>query len=85
MDHDLLLKIYALLERTEETNENTEYDPADDPLVESLISLVKAKGKTSISEDFETPYIHPMITVQKWAAELKQIVSDSLNEYGPRN
>ena len=85
MSRDLLLKMYALLERTEETNEDTEYDPADDAVVEALIALVKNKEKTSISEDFETPYIHPMITVQKWAVELKQIVGEALTEYETGN
>jgi hypothetical protein len=72
--------MYTFLEKTAENNEATSFDSVQYPIVEDLIALVKAKGKTSIAEDFETPYVHPMITVQKWVTELKGLVSETLSQ-----
>lgn len=80
MDRESLLKMYTFLEKTADNNEATSFDSSQDPIVEDLIALVKAKGKTSIAEDFETPYVHPMITIQKWVEELKGIVSETLRQ-----
>ena len=80
MDRESLLKMYTFLEKTADNNEATFFDSSQDPIVEDLIALVKAKGKTSIAEDFETPYVHPMITIQKWVEELKGIVSETLRQ-----
>jgi GTPase Era involved in 16S rRNA processing len=80
MDNASLLKIYQFLEKTAETNEATTFDASQELMLEQLMALVKAKGKTSIAEDFATPYVHPMITVQKWVEELKLIVRDALLE-----
>ncbi|KQS26772.1 hypothetical protein [Dyadobacter sp. Leaf189] len=80
MTQEELLRLAAFLEQTAETNEDTEFDSSQDYLVEELIRLVKEKGKTSIVEDFETPYVHPMITVQKWVEELKLLVAQTLGE-----
>ncbi|KAA0993651.1 hypothetical protein [Dyadobacter aurulentus] len=79
-DRQLLLKMHGFLEETAATNEDTTFDPDQEYLVEALIRLVKARGKTSIAEDFDTPYLHPMLTVQKWVEELKLIVADTLAE-----
>ncbi|WP_031527114.1 hypothetical protein [Dyadobacter crusticola] len=78
MDHQELLRLASFLDEIAETNEDTEFDSSQEYLVEGLIRLVKEKGKTSIVEDFETPYVHPMITVQKWVEELKLLVAQSL-------
>ncbi|WP_439559718.1 hypothetical protein [Dyadobacter sp.] len=80
MTQEELLRLAEFLEQTAETNEDTEFDSSQDYLVEGLIRLVREKGKTSIIEDFETPYVHPMITVQKWVEELKLLVAQSLRE-----
>ena len=80
MDQELLLKINSFLEKTAENNESTEFDASDDYLVAAIIKLVKEKGKTSVVEDFETPFVHPMITIQKWVEELKLIVRETLAE-----
>jgi hypothetical protein len=78
MNRETLLKLYAFLEKTADSNEATTFNATEDPMVEDLISLVKAQGKTSIAEDFEMPFVHPMITIQKWVEELKLIVRESL-------
>ncbi|WP_221391735.1 hypothetical protein [Dyadobacter sp. NIV53] len=75
-----LIKIKDFLSRVSETNEDTQYDPSQENIVDAIITLVKELEKTSIVEDFNVPYIHPMITVQKWSVELKEIVSDLLAE-----
>ena len=75
-----LIKIQEFLSVVSETNEDTEYDPSQEYIVNSVIELVKQHGNTSITEDFDVPYIHPMITIQKWIEELKLIVNDVLRE-----
>ena len=75
-----LIKIQEFLSVVSETNEDTEYDPSQEYIVNSIIELVKQHGNTSITEDFDVPYIHPMITIQKWIEELKLIVKDVLQE-----
>ena len=75
-----LIKIQEFLSVVSETNEDTEYDPSQEYIVNSIIELVKQHGNTSITEDFDVPYIHPMITIQKWIEELKLIVNDVLRE-----
>ena len=73
-----LLKIQNFLSEVKDTNEDTEYEPDQEYIVDAIIRLVKEQEKTSITEDFNVPYIHPMITVQKWSEELKQIVDKLL-------
>ena len=85
MDHSTLsipeLKIIKdFLSEVSETNEDTEYDQSDKNIVNSVILLVKDLHKTSIVEDFEIPYIHPMATVQKWCEELKTIVDQEISD-----
>ncbi|MEO6285692.1 MAG: hypothetical protein ABIN80_11570 [Dyadobacter sp.] len=80
MDRESLLMMYRFLEKIADTNEATSFDSSEELMVEKLINLVKAQGKTSIAEDFEKPYIHPMITIQKWVEELKLIVSETLRQ-----
>ena len=75
-----LIKIKEFLSTVSETNEDTEYDPSQESIVNSIIDLVKQHGNTSITEDFDIPYIHPMITIQKWIEELKLIVDDILQK-----
>ncbi|KAA6437090.1 hypothetical protein FEM33_19455 [Dyadobacter flavalbus] len=72
--------MYLFLEQVSEVNEDTEYDHSKEYLVEAIKQLVKEKGLTSIDEDFETPFVHPMITVQKWVEELKTTVRETLLE-----
>jgi hypothetical protein len=78
MNQERPLEIYAFLEETERTNEDTEYDVSKDPLVNALISLVNASRETAIIEDFEKPFVHPMVTIQKWVTELKQLIRAEL-------
>ena len=73
-----LLKIQEFLAEVKDYNEDTEYDPSQEELVDSIKEMVRDQGKTSINEDFEVPYVHPMITIQKWSIELKQMVDDIL-------
>jgi len=75
-----LIKMQEFLSVVSETNEDTEYDPSQEYIVNSIIKLVKQHGNTSITEDFDVPYIHPMITIQKWIEELKLIVADVLQD-----
>lgn len=70
----------AFLQKVSEMNEDTVYDSSDEYLVNAIIDLVRDKGFTSISEDFDTPFIHPMITIQKWTEELKTIVIENFSE-----
>ncbi|TLV04081.1 hypothetical protein FEN17_06435 [Dyadobacter luticola] len=79
MDQQKLTDIYTFLEETERTNEDTEYDPSQEPLVNAIIELVNKNGNTSIAEDFGQPFVHPMITIQKWVTELKDIVRDEMD------
>jgi len=75
---DELLKVQRFLSEVKDTNEDTEYDPDQEYIVNTIIQLVKEQEKTSITEDFNVPYIHPMITVQKWSTELKDLVDKLL-------
>lgn len=80
LSEDLLSEMYLFLEKVSEANEDTEYDASKEYLVEAIKQFVKDKGLTSIDEDFETPFVHPMITVQKWVEELKTAVKETLLE-----
>ncbi|MCE7060098.1 hypothetical protein [Dyadobacter sp. CY343] len=79
-DQQLLLEMQQFLEEVSATNEDTTFDPDHDYLVEALITLVREEEKTSIVEDFDTPYLHPMLTVQKWVEELKLLVAEKLRD-----
>jgi len=74
-----LVKIQSFLTDVLETNEDTAYDPDQEYIVNDIIELTREQSKTSIAEDFSIPYVHPMITVQKWSSELKLMVEDLLN------
>lgn len=80
LSEDLLSEMYLFLEATSEENENTEYDSSKEYLVEGIKQFVKDKELTSIQEEFETPFVHPMITIQKWVEELKTAVKEALVE-----
>ncbi|MCF2506206.1 hypothetical protein L0663_22620 [Dyadobacter sp. CY107] len=80
MDKNKLPEMLAFLQKVSEMNEDTVYDSSGEYLVNAIIDLVRDKGFTSISEDFNTPFIHPMITIQKWAKELKRIVIENFSE-----
>jgi len=77
---ELLAEILSFLNEISEMNEDTEYDSSKEHLVNAIIDFVKTKEKTSIAEDFETPFLHPMITIQKWVEELKLLVEQSMQE-----
>jgi hypothetical protein len=74
----MLPEMLAFLQRVSEMNEDTAYDSLDEPIVDAIIALVREQGHTSIEEDFDQPFIHPMITIQKWVEELKVIVHDEI-------
>ena len=78
LSEDLLSEMYLFLEETSEVNEDTEYDSSREYLVEASRQFVKDKELTSIQEDFEVPFVHPMITIQKWVEELKIAVKEAL-------
>lgn len=78
MDGNSLPEIQAFLQRVSEMNEDTAYDSSDEHLVNAIIELVRAQGHTSIVEELDQPFVHPMITVQKWVEELKEIVNDEI-------
>jgi len=82
-----LEEIQAFLARIGESNESTEYSTDQEYIVNGIIELARIKGRTAIVEDFETPYIHAMITIQKWIDELKLIAGEALNDvkYGSRH
>ncbi|MCE7068498.1 hypothetical protein [Dyadobacter sp. CY326] len=80
MDSNLLPKMAAFLERVGEMNEDTAYSDDDQYLVDAIIALVNEQGHTSITADFNKPFIHPMITIQKWVEELKLIVQQKIDE-----
>jgi hypothetical protein len=46
----------------------------------SIIELTKAKGRQDIVEEFETAYIHHLITIQKWVTDLKLLADEALND-----
>jgi len=75
-----LNKVMDFLNKVADTNEDTEFDPSEEYLVDAIKIIVKEQHKTSVTEDFDVPYIHPMITIQKWNKELKQIVSEVISE-----
>jgi len=83
MDQTKLPEMLTFLENVSEENEDTDYDTSDEHLVNDIIALVKEQGHTSIIEDFNQPFLHPMITVQKWVAELKQIVREEIGKKSP--
>ena len=76
-----LLAIKQFLIGVSETNEDTEFDTDQENIVDSIIELTRQQGKTSIIEDFEIPYVHPMITVQKWNKELLGMIDELLVVY----
>ena len=80
MDRTTLLQMHDFLEKTAAENEATEFDSSQETVLNQLIALVRENGNTSIVEDFETPFVHPMITVQKWIDELKLIVGQHLHD-----
>ena len=82
-----LEEIRAFLNKVSESNESTEYSESQEPLVKAIIELTRQKGRKAIIEDFETPYIHPLITIQKWIDELKLIADEGLTDlaYGERH
>lgn len=82
-----LEEIQAFLAKVGESNESTEYSTEQEYVVNGIIALARIKGRTAIIEDFETPYIHPLITIQKWIDELKLIADEALNDmkYGDRH
>ena len=71
-----LIELRDFLEKVGETNEDTRFKTAQESIVEAIISLMKDHNKTSIIEDFAVPYVHPMITIQKWNSEIKQILDE---------
>ncbi|MGV3601657.1 MAG: hypothetical protein ACO1N1_10660 [Dyadobacter fermentans] len=73
-----LLAAYRFLEKVSEFNEDTEYDPADEPHIALLQALVKERNQKAIAEDFNKPFLHPMVTIQQWVEELKELVSKEL-------
>jgi hypothetical protein len=75
-----LEKVIAFLSKVSSTNESTDYSSDQEYIVETIIDLVRAKGRTDIMEEFETPYIHPLITIQKWVDQLKLIADEALND-----
>ena len=86
LEKTLLEEIHAFLTKVGDSNESTEYSTDQEYIVNAIIELAKLKGRTEIVDDFETPYIHPLITVQKWVEELKLIADEALNDitYGER-
>jgi len=80
LSEDLLSEMYLFLEEVSEVNEDTEYDSSKEYLVDAIKQFVQDKALTSIQEDFQTPFVHPMITIQKWVEELKTAVKQALVE-----
>lgn len=75
-----LQEIKVFLSKIDETNESTEYSADQEYIVESIIELAKMKGRQDIVNEFETAYIHHLITIQKWVADLKRIADEALND-----
>ena len=73
-------EIQAFLAKIGQNNESTEYTSDQEYIVKGITELAKIKGWTAIVEEFETPYLHPMITVQKWIDELKHLANEALKE-----
>lgn len=78
MDKPQLLAAFRFLEKVSGSNEATEYDPADEPLIHALAGLADEKNQKAISEDFNKPFLHPMVTVQQHVEELKELVRCAL-------
>jgi hypothetical protein len=73
-----LLEAFRFLEKVSDFNEATEYDPADEPLIEMLIGLAGQRNKKAIAEEFKTPFLHPMVTIQQHVEEFKELVRQEL-------
>jgi len=80
LENTSLEEIIAFLTKIGDSNESTEYSTDQEYIVNAIIELAKLKGKAAIVDDFETPYIHPLITIQKWIDELKLIADEALND-----
>lgn len=79
-DTKQLQAVRNFLQKVGDSNEDTRYSQEEEPFVQLLIDLCVRLEKTSIVEDFEQTFIHPMITIQKWNEELKFIVDDQLDK-----
>lgn len=75
-----LEEVIAFLSKISANNESTEYSADQEYIVEAIIDLARAKGRKDIVEEFETPYIHHLITIQKWVDDLKLIADEALND-----
>jgi hypothetical protein len=75
-----LREIIVFLSKVRANNESTEYSADQEYVVEAIMDLVKAKGRMDIMEEFETPYIHPLITIQKWVDQLKLVADEALSD-----
>ncbi|MCF0058691.1 hypothetical protein [Dyadobacter sp. CY356] len=76
-----LQEIKVFLNNIDASNESTEYTADQEYIVISIIELAKLKGRQDIVAEFETAYIHHLITIQKWVAELKVITDEALNDF----
>jgi hypothetical protein len=76
-----LIEIQDFLSKVADTNEDTRFYSNQNSIVNSIIDLVNQKAETSVIEDFEIPFVHPMITIQKWHPEIKRIVDDLILTY----
>jgi len=87
LENTSLEEIQAFLAKIGESNESTEYSADQEHIVNAIIELARIKGRTAILEEFETPYLHPMITIQKWVDELKHIADEAVKDtrYGSRH
>jgi len=74
MDQSHLLGTFRFLEKVSGFNEDTEFDPDDQSYIDTLAALAVEYQKEAIIEDFSKPFLHPMVTVQQHAAELKELV-----------
>lgn len=75
-----LQEIKVFLDKIGNTNESTEYSADQQYIVESIIELAKFKRRQDIVDEFETAYIHHLITIQKWVDDLKLIADEALND-----
>ncbi|MCF0069190.1 hypothetical protein LZD49_01820 [Dyadobacter sp. CY261] len=69
-----LLDTYHFLEKVSGFNEDTEYDPADQPHIDALRNLAESRDQKAIVEEFNKPFLHPMVTIQQHVDELKELV-----------
>lgn len=83
----LLEEIHIFLKKISESNESTEYSTDQEYIVNAIIGLARTKGRKTIVDEFEMPYLHPLVTIQKWVDELKLIADEALNDitYGDRH